>query len=208
MAHISISASKPVGTLLFWVCLCLMVSTLQTLVPDEQRQTVRQTASTMPTEVQTTAYTREDPGYGDGGTFGCANMSTCDTYCILCVNNSWRTQECYELLVQLCQLHFDDAMLSMNSNDWCSLEKIKSAYNNFTVCTESVADCLLIPWPNQLVENLFVDIHTTYFQECPTEALKDPPPSIILALVMTPICLIPVMVVLVVLKTKNGDRRS
>lgn len=56
---------------------------------------------------------------------GCANMSTCDTYCIICVNNSLRTQECYEVLVQLCQLHFDDAMLSMNSNDWCSLEKIK-----------------------------------------------------------------------------------
>lgn len=83
-----------------------------------------------------------------------------------------------------------------------------SAYNNFTVCTEIVAECLLIPWPNKFVESIFVDIHTTYFQDCPTEALRDPPPSIILALVMTPICLIPAMVVLVVLKTKNGDRRS
>ncbi|XP_016341222.1 receptor activity-modifying protein 1-like [Sinocyclocheilus anshuiensis] len=208
MAHISISASKPVGNLLFWVCLCLMVSTLQTLVPNEQRQTVRHTASTMPTQVQTTAYTRADPAYGDGGTFGCANMSICDTYCIVCVNNSLRTQECYEVLVHWCKYNFDDAMGSMNRTDWCSLEKIKSAYNNFTVCTESVADCLLIPWPNQLVEHIFVNIHTSYFQECPTEALKDPPSSIILALVMTPICLIPVMVVLVVLKTKNGDRGS
>ncbi|XP_026066039.1 receptor activity-modifying protein 2-like [Carassius auratus] len=208
MAHISISASKPVGTLLFWVCLCLMVSTLQTLVPNEQRQTVRQIASTMPTEVQTTTYTKAEPGYGDGGTFGCANMSTCDTYCTICVDYSFRTQECYEVLVVWCQNNFHVAMTSMNSIDWCSLEKIKSAYNNFTVCTESVADCLLIPWPNQLVEHIFVDIHTTYFQECPSEALKDPPPSIILALVMTPICLIPVMVVLVVFKTKNGDRRS
>lgn len=99
-------------------------------------------------------------------------------------------------------------MDSMNSTDWCSLEKVKSAYNNFTMCTETVADCLLVPWPNRFVEQKFVDIHATYFHDCPTEALRDPPPSIILALVMTPICLIPVMVVLVVFKTKNGDRRS
>ncbi|XP_043091803.1 receptor activity-modifying protein 2 isoform X3 [Puntigrus tetrazona] len=147
-------------------------------------------------------------GYGDGGTFGCGNKSICDTYCSFCMNYSLISQECYGLLVQLCQYNFVAAMDSMNSTDWCSLEKVKSAYNNFTVCTETVAECLLLPWPNQLVEQMFVNIHSTYFHDCPTEALRDPPPSIILALVMTPICLIPVMVVLVVLKTKNGDRRS
>ncbi|KTF80934.1 hypothetical protein cypCar_00017708 [Cyprinus carpio] len=208
MAHISISTLKPAGTLLFWVCLCLMVPTLQTLVPNEQKQTVRQTTSTMLTEVQTTAYIRADPGYGDGGTFGCGNKINCDTYCSFCVNSNLRTQECYELLLHLCEYNFNADMGSMNSTDWCSLENVKSAYNNFTVCTESIAECLLLPWPNQLVEHTFVKIHKTYFQECPTEALRDPPPSIILALVMTPICLIPVMVVLVVFKTKNGDRRS
>uniref|UniRef100_A0A8C2GIU9 Receptor (G protein-coupled) activity modifying protein 2 n=1 Tax=Cyprinus carpio TaxID=7962 RepID=A0A8C2GIU9_CYPCA len=208
MAHISISTLKPAGTLLFWVCLYLMVPTLQTLVPNEQKQTVRQTTSTMLREVQTTAYIRADPGYGDGGTFGCGNKINCDTYCSFCVNSNLRTQECYELLLHLCEYNFNADMGSMNSTDWCSLENVKSAYNNFTVCTESIAECLLLPWPNQLVEHTFVKIHKTYFQECPTEALRDPPPSIILALVMTPICLIPVMVVLVVFKTKNGDRRS
>ncbi|XP_059413465.1 receptor activity-modifying protein 2 [Carassius carassius] len=208
MAHISISTSKPAGTLLFWVCLCLMVSTLHTLVPNEQKQTVRQITSTMPTEIQTTAYTTADPGYGAGGTCGCINRSICDTYCSFCLNSYLTAQKCYELLVQMCQYNFDKDMGSMNSTDWCSLEKVKSAYNNFTMCTESIAECLLLPWPNQLVEHTFVKIHTTYFQECPTEALRDPPPNIILALVMTPICLIPVMVVLVVLKSKNGDRRS
>ncbi|XP_073689595.1 receptor activity-modifying protein 2 [Garra rufa] len=208
MAHISISTSKPKGTLLFWVCLCLMVSTLQTLVPNEQKQTVRQTASTMATEVQTTAYTRADHSYGDGGTFDCGDKSICEAYCSVCESGSFKSQNCYELLVHWCKYNFEVAMASMNSTDWCSLEKVKSAYNNFTMCTETVADCLLLPWPNQFVEHIFVNIHTVYFQECPTEALRDPPPSIILALVMTPICLIPVMVVLVVLKTKNGDRRS
>ncbi|XP_077069233.1 receptor activity-modifying protein 2 isoform X2 [Siphateles boraxobius] len=208
MAHTSIATSKPQGTLLFWVCLCLMVSTLQTLVANEQKHAVRSTASTPLTEVQTTAYTRADPGRGDGSTFGCANKSNCEAYCSFC-GSIWRTQECYQILVvHICTYKFNLAMESMNSTDWCSLERVKSAYNNFTVCTENVAECLLIPWPNKYVENIFVDIHATYFKDCPTEALRDPPPSIILALVMTPICLIPAMVVLVVLKTKNGDRRS
>ncbi|XP_056097001.1 receptor activity-modifying protein 2 [Rhinichthys klamathensis goyatoka] len=175
MALISIATSKPQGTLLFWVCLCLMVSTLQTLVPNEQKHAVRPTASTPPIEVQTTAYTRADPGRGDGGTFGCANKSICDIYCSICVNSSWKTQKCYEMMVPFCKYNFDLAMESINSTDWCSLERVKSAYNNFTVCTEIVAECLLIPWPNKFVENIFVDIHTAYFQECPTEALRDPP---------------------------------
>ncbi|XP_057201829.1 receptor activity-modifying protein 2 isoform X2 [Triplophysa rosa] len=150
-----------------------------------------------------------DPGHGERDTFECANKNVCDTYCSFCVDYSFRPQECYEFLViQSCQSSFQMAMDDMNSTDWCSLEKVKSAYNNFTLCTESIADCFLLPWPNRFVEDRFVDIHATYFQECPTEALRDPPPKIVLALVMTPICLIPVMVVLVVLKTKNGDMRA
>ncbi|XDV12853.1 hypothetical protein PO909_001413 [Leuciscus waleckii] len=127
---------------------------------------------------------------------GCASKSNCDIYCSVCVSpvSSLTTQQCYEYLVlDYCAYHFDVAMDSINSTDWCSLERVKSAYNNFTVCTEIVAECLLIPWPNKFVESIFVDIHTTYFQDCSTEALRDPPPSIILALVMTPICLIPAM---------------
>lgn len=66
----------------------------------------------------------------------------------------------------------------------------------------------MVPWPNPFVEELFVDIHTTFFRDCPTEELSDPPPAIVFALVISPICLIPVMVSLVVLKTKNGDGSS
>ena len=84
----------------------------------------------------------------------------------------------------------------------------RSAYNNFTICTEEIAECLLIPWPNPMVEDMFLKIHATYFHACPSEELSDPPPGIVFALVMTPICLIPVMVMLVVLKTKDGDRSS
>lgn len=83
-----------------------------------------------------------------------------------------------------------------------------SSYSNLSLCTEDIFDCLLMPWPNPFVEEIFVDIHTKFFRDCPTEELSDPPPAIVFALVITPICLIPVMVSLVVLKTKNGDGSS
>lgn len=83
-----------------------------------------------------------------------------------------------------------------------------SSYSNLSLCTEDIFDCLLVPWPNPFVEGIFVDIHTKFFKDCPTEELSDPPPAIVFALVITPICLIPVMVSLVVLKTKNGDGSS
>lgn len=85
---------------------------------------------------------------------------------------------------------------------------VSSLYSNLSFCTENKSDCLRIPWPNPLVEQIFVDIHSKYFKECPTEEFSDPPPAVIFALVITPICLIPVMVSLVVLKTKNGDGNS
>lgn len=81
-------------------------------------------------------------------------------------------------------------------------------YSNLSLCTENISDCLGIPWPNPLVEQTFVDIHHRFFKDCPMEELSDPPPPIIFALVITPILLIPVMVSLVVLKTKNGDGSS
>lgn len=86
-----------------------------------------------------------------------------------------------------------------------SLSALCSLYSNLSLCTEEMSDCLLIPWPNPLVEDTFVDIHSRFFKDCPTEEHGDPPPVVMFALVMTPICLIPVMVSLVVLKTMNGD---
>lgn len=83
-----------------------------------------------------------------------------------------------------------------------------SSYSNLSLCTEEISDCLLIPWPNPLVEQTFVDIHSKFFTDCPMEELSDPPPAIVFALVITPISLIPIMVSLVVLKTKNGDGSS
>ncbi|XP_038836617.1 receptor activity-modifying protein 1-like isoform X2 [Salvelinus namaycush] len=140
---------------------------------------------------------------------GCGNTYVnCEQYCEVCEYFPTRT-ECYAtLFMGTCYINFVSAMESLNNTDWCNWNNVKRMYNTFTMCTEEIAECLLIPWPNRMVENEFVNIHSRFFRDCPNEALSDPPPSIVFALVMTPICLIPIMVVLVVLKTKNGDGSS
>ncbi|XP_042163428.1 receptor activity-modifying protein 1 isoform X1 [Oncorhynchus tshawytscha] len=149
----------------------------------------------------------EDRGFSSG--LGCGNKYVnCEQYCEVCEYFPPRT-ECYvTLFEETCYSNFVGAMESLNNTDWCNWNNVKRMYNAFTMCTEEIAECLLIPWPNRMVENVFVNIHSRFFRDCPNEALSDPPPSIVFALVMTPICLIPIMVVLVVLKTKNGDGSS
>ncbi|XP_061701631.1 receptor activity-modifying protein 2 isoform X5 [Syngnathoides biaculeatus] len=119
------------------------------------------------------------------------------------------TMDCLdELLDRMCLCNFDTAMAALNATDWCAWGNVSGFYSNLSLCTENISDCLSIPWPNPLVEQTFVDIHHKFFKDCPAEELSDPAPPIVFALVITPILLIPVMVSLVVLKTKNGDGSS
>ncbi|KAM8824242.1 receptor activity-modifying protein 2 [Synchiropus picturatus] len=142
--------------------------------------------------------------------FDCGdNVPDCSGYCYAChYMYDAPTMECLQNLLRLCIHNFEASMGSHNSSDWCLWSKVSGVYSNLSHCTEMISDCLLIPWPNPLVEQTFVGIHSQYFADCPTEELIDPPPGIVFALVITPICLIPVMVSLVVLKTKNGDGSS
>ncbi|XP_057673170.1 receptor activity-modifying protein 2 isoform X2 [Corythoichthys intestinalis] len=119
------------------------------------------------------------------------------------------TMDClYTLLDQMCLCNFEVSMAAMNATDWCAWSNVSGLYSSLSHCTENISDCLSIPWPNTLVEQTFVDIHQRFFKDCPMEELSDPAPPIVFALVITPILLIPVMVSLVVLKTKNGDGSS
>uniref|UniRef100_A0AAQ4PJH8 Receptor (G protein-coupled) activity modifying protein 2 n=1 Tax=Gasterosteus aculeatus aculeatus TaxID=481459 RepID=A0AAQ4PJH8_GASAC len=137
------------------------------------------------------------------------NSDTCGIYCRICdTHYHGPTMDCLSTLLQIqCITKFYDAMASLNSTEWCTWSNVGGLYSNLSLCTEEISDCLMIPWPNPLVEQTFVEIHSSHFKDCPSQELSDPPPVIVFALVMTPICLIPVMVSLVVLKTKNGDGR-
>ncbi|XP_076609717.1 receptor activity-modifying protein 2 [Chaetodon auriga] len=147
--------------------------------------------------------------YGDSiMPIACGNNShNCMELCSVCFGVP--IMDCLsQLLDHLCLSNYEIEMASVNSSDWCVWGNVSGFYSNLSLCTEMISDCLLIPWPNPLVEQTFVDIHSRFFKDCPTEELSDPPPVIVFALVITPICLIPVMVSLVVLKTKNGDGSS
>ncbi|KAM9394532.1 receptor activity-modifying protein 2 [Pholidichthys leucotaenia] len=163
------------------------------------------------TETTITNATGEHHLSFDNMSFDCGSNSLyCSHMCFTChVLFGKPTMECLSsLLNYYCLEHFEIEMTSKNSTDWCIWANVYRLYNNASQCTENISDCLMIPWPNPLVERIFVDIHTKYFKDCPSEELSDPPPAIVFALVITPICLIPVMVSLVVLKTKNGDGGS
>ncbi|XP_008415260.1 receptor activity-modifying protein 2 isoform X2 [Poecilia reticulata] len=141
--------------------------------------------------------------------FPCVDDPYCHSVCKICEDHYGEpSMECLSFLFDDYLNYFNKQMSSLNSTDWCVWDKVSSFYSNFSTYTENISDCLGIPWPNSLVEKLFVNIHAAYFKACPTEEFSDPPPGIVFALVITPICLIPVMVSLVVIKTKNGDGTS
>ncbi|XP_037332978.1 receptor activity-modifying protein 2 isoform X2 [Pungitius pungitius] len=142
--------------------------------------------------------------------FACGTKyHTCEDYCDICHSHHQPPMDCLSILLKgLCIKTFDDEMALLNSTDWCTWSNVGDLYSTLSLCTEEISDCLMIPWPNPLVERTFVDIHSRLFKDCPSQELSDPPPVIVFALVITPICLIPVMVSLVVLKTKNGDGSS
>ncbi|KAL4660515.1 receptor activity-modifying protein 1-like [Arapaima gigas] len=138
---------------------------------------------------------------------GCGSASpVCRDLCDFCDDSFYTRISCYEFILDtLCLNTLSSAISALNATDLCTWNYVRRPYNSFTECTEEKADCLQIPWPNQMVEDTFVNIHATYFKACLTQELDDPPPAVILALVATPICLIPVMVVLVVVKTNENN---
>ncbi|XP_019949754.2 receptor activity-modifying protein 2 isoform X1 [Paralichthys olivaceus] len=186
--------------LLFWAG-CM---TVDGLIDDELAEQPATTKGYHSLEMMT-AYT---PNGEFTVPFACGNDThRCMHICDFC-NHLYGapTMDCLSTLFShLCLSAFESSMASLSSTDWCIWGNVRGLYSNLSHCTEEMSDCLLIPWPNQLVEETFVDIHSRFFHDCPTEELSDPPPVIVLALVIIPICLIPVMVSIVVFKTKNGD---
>ncbi|XP_043954912.1 receptor activity-modifying protein 2 [Gambusia affinis] len=189
-------------TLLIWGCtnvICL----------DNDKATVQLVTTTVKTTRYNETQTMDNEIPGHQLQYPCVNGLHCQSICDICEHRYGQPSvECLSFLFDEYLHLFSEQMRSLNSTDWCVWDKVSSFYSDFSTCTEHLSDCLGIPWPNSLVEKLFVNIHSEYFKTCPTEEFSDPPPGIVFALVITPICLIPVMVSLVVIKTKNGDGTS
>ncbi|XP_013928113.1 PREDICTED: receptor activity-modifying protein 2 [Thamnophis sirtalis] len=112
---------------------------------------------------------------------------------------NYRIRECWDL--------FTGQMANISKIYWCDWKTILRPYSHLTDCLENEADKLLINYPNSMAEEYIIISHHEYFLNCTlqNQPLKDPPENILLALIITPICLIPFLVALVVLKSKDGE---
>ncbi|TFK10646.1 DNA polymerase alpha catalytic subunit [Platysternon megacephalum] len=83
-------------------------------------------------------------------------------------------------------------------------------YSDLRHCLESFAEKQNYSFPNSIAEECIVQSHHAYFLNCTHEhpVFLDPPEDVLLALIVTPICLIPFLVTLVVWRSKDGKMQS
>uniref|UniRef100_A0A670K2Z4 Receptor activity modifying protein 2 n=1 Tax=Podarcis muralis TaxID=64176 RepID=A0A670K2Z4_PODMU len=114
----------------------------------------------------------------------------------------------YSILVADCWRDFEKQMANITEEHWCEWMIIRRPYNELRECLERWAERLKYGYPNTLAHNYITYGHRVYFLNCSVRnALQDPPDDILLPLILTPICLIPFLVTLVVLKSKDGEMK-
>lgn len=104
----------------------------------------------------------------------------------------------------LCGGVFHKDMTRIGSDHWCILEDVIRSYNQLTDCLEHVTSVLSYFFPNTQSQEFFLHIHSTYFQNCTNSELllEDAPHGVVIALTLIPVSLIPLLVYLVVWKSK------
>ncbi|XP_033963573.1 receptor activity-modifying protein 2 isoform X1 [Pseudochaenichthys georgianus] len=107
-----------------------------------------------------------------------------------------------EKLIHLCEDDFHMKM-SISTEDRCVLDNIFRPYDDLTTCLENMVKFMNCYYPNPTVQELFLTIHTMYFNNCSMEIpLEDAPQGVVITLTLIPVSLIPVLVYLVVFKSK------
>ncbi|XP_035997938.1 receptor activity-modifying protein 1 isoform X1 [Fundulus heteroclitus] len=104
----------------------------------------------------------------------------------------------------LCGDPFHAEMHNISTDDWCVLKSIIRPYNDLTRCLEIVTNYVGCYFPNSDNQDFFLYIHSSYFQNCTEKAedmLEDAPTSLVVALTIIPVSLIPVLVCLVLWKS-------
>ncbi|XP_047233509.1 receptor activity-modifying protein 3-like isoform X2 [Girardinichthys multiradiatus] len=123
--------------------------------------------------------------------------------------NEFLHQHCHQdLLINLSHVHcgepFHAEMHNIHADEWCVLKSIIRPYNDLTQCLELVTEYTGCYFPNPDIQDFFLYIHSTYFQNCMEKAedqFQDAPTSLVVALTIIPVSLIPVMVCLVLWKS-------
>nr|DBA27940.1 TPA: hypothetical protein GDO54_008376 [Pyxicephalus adspersus] len=82
-------------------------------------------------------------------------------------------------------------------------------YSDLQECLEGYADHLLVGYPNDLAHDAILNAHIKFFTNCAmSEEFIDPPENVLLALIFTPICIIPFLVTLVVYKSNTSKPQT
>ncbi|KAF3853981.1 hypothetical protein F7725_014669 [Dissostichus mawsoni] len=118
-----------------------------------------------------------------------------------------RVSELKKLIHFHCEDVFHMEMMSISTEDRCVLDNIIRPYNDLATCLEHLVNFMDCYYPNPTIEELFLTIHTMYFNNCSMEIpledpLEDAPQGVVIALTLIPVSLIPVLVYLVVFKSK------
>uniref|UniRef100_A0AAY5K0F0 Receptor activity-modifying protein 1 n=1 Tax=Esox lucius TaxID=8010 RepID=A0AAY5K0F0_ESOLU len=120
--------------------------------------------------------------------------------------------DCNENLLELysnitCWGSFHHKMEYINMEHWCNWDKVIRPYSELTKCMEFCSGYLGCYYPNQVVQDFFIKIHSHYFQACPVkEAMfPDAPSDVVLTLTLIPVGLIPILIFLVVWNNKGMD---
>ncbi|XP_030626143.1 receptor activity-modifying protein 1 [Chanos chanos] len=130
-------------------------------------------------------------------------------------NENFQDQELYhygncidselEIIAGFCSEQFQRDMMEIGEENWCDWERVIRAYNDMSVCMEylttSGTGCF---YPNPTIQKHFISIHKHYFHSCsdPTPERQDVPTGLVLTLTLIPVSLIPVLLFLVVRKSR------
>ncbi|XP_071401870.1 receptor activity-modifying protein 3 [Centroberyx affinis] len=103
-----------------------------------------------------------------------------------------------------CGAQFHEDMLTISVENWCDLDYVIRPYNDMTICMETLSLIVGCYYPNPNVQDFFLHIHSQYFQNCSEEELllSDAPHGVVVILTLIPVSLIPILVFLVVWKSK------
>ncbi|XP_032628642.1 receptor activity-modifying protein 2 [Chelonoidis abingdonii] len=118
--------------------------------------------------------------------------------------------EKYNLIAYMCWANFSHWMRNVTRVQLCEWRVISRPYSDLRHCLETFAEKQNYSYPNSIAEECIVQSHRTYFLNCTQEhpMFLDPPEDVLLALIITPICLIPFLVTLVVWRSKDGKMQS
>ncbi|XP_073345892.1 receptor activity-modifying protein 3 [Pagrus major] len=106
-----------------------------------------------------------------------------------------------------CGEAFHAEMQSISTEKWCVMKDIIRPYNDMSLCLETACNVCDCYYPNPDIQDFFLYIHSLYFQKCTSEELleTDAPHGVVIILTIIPVSMIPVLVYLVVWKSKSQD---